>query len=42
MPAIGKGHIVLSTYLDHEDLTDLTAFRLRDNEGCIIEIVDFH
>jgi alpha-glucosidase len=42
LPAIGKGHIVLSTYLDREDFSDLTTFRLRGNEGCIIEIADVH
>jgi hypothetical protein len=37
MPAIGKGHIVLSTYMGREDFTDRTAFHLRGNEGCIIK-----
>ena len=39
LPEIGDGRVVISTYLDHEEQSDLAALRLRANEGCIVEIV---
>jgi len=38
LPEMGSGRIVISTYLDREEQVDLAAFRLRANEGCIIEL----
>ena len=38
LPELGMGHVALSTTLDREDEVDLSAFRLRGNEGCIIEL----
>jgi alpha-glucosidase len=37
---MGKGCIVLSTYLDREDPIDLALLRLQKDEGCVIEIVN--
>ncbi len=38
LPEMGKGRIVLSTYLDREELIDLALLRLRRNEGNVIEL----
>jgi len=38
LPEMGSGRIVISTYLDREEQVDLAAFRLRANEGCIMEL----
>lgn len=35
----GQGHIVLSTQLDREGTIDLTALTLRENEGCLLQII---
>ncbi len=34
----GKAHVLLSTYLDRNEVADLTQFRLRPNEGCILAL----
>ena len=34
---MGHGRIVLSTYLDREELIDSTLLQLRNDEGCVIE-----
>jgi alpha-glucosidase len=39
LPGIGQGRIVLSTHLDREGDIDLADFRLRANEGYVIEII---
>ena len=39
LPEMGKGRIVLSTYLDREGSIDLALFRLRGDEGFVIELV---
>ncbi len=33
----GSGHVILSTTLDREEVANLTAFRLRGHEGCLIK-----
>lgn len=38
LSGFGKGQVALSTMLDREDEVDLSAFRLRPNEGCIIAL----
>jgi alpha-glucosidase len=35
---IGAGCVILSSYLDHEGLVDLSHLRLRANEGVVIEV----
>ena len=37
---LGTGQLVLSTYLDREGQIDLSALRLRGDEGCIIALAD--
>jgi alpha-glucosidase len=37
---LGVGQPVISTYLDREEPIDLTALRLRSDEGCIIALAD--
>lgn len=37
LPTIHTARILVSTYLDREELVDLTSLQLRGNEGCIIE-----
>lgn len=39
LPELGKGRIVLSTYLDCEEPIDLAFLRLRGDEGFVIELV---
>jgi alpha-glucosidase len=39
LPELGKGLIVLSTYLDCEEPIDLALLRLRGDEGFVIELV---
>ena len=36
----GAGQLILSTYLDREEPIDLTALRLRCDEGCIIALAE--
>ncbi len=38
LPEMGKGRLVLSTYLDREEPIDLAHLRLRSNEGAVIEL----
>ena len=38
LPNAGNGRLLLSTYLDRQESVDLGDFRLRENEGCVIEI----
>jgi alpha-glucosidase len=38
LPETGNGRIVLSTALDREGEVNLADFKLRGNEGCIIEL----
>ncbi len=40
LPEMGKGRIVLSTYLDREGFIDLAPFRLRGDEGFVIELAN--
>jgi alpha-glucosidase len=42
VPELGQGRVLLSTYLDREGLVNLAALALRSQEGCIIEIKEFH
>jgi alpha-glucosidase len=37
LPGQGQGHIVLSTYMDRQGPLDLSEFRLRGNEGYLID-----
>jgi alpha-glucosidase len=37
LPHLGRGRILLSTWLDREEDVDLAALRLRGHEGCIIQ-----
>lgn len=37
---LGVGQLVISTYLDREEAIDLTALRLRGDEGCLIALAD--
>jgi len=39
LPGQGQGHIVLSTYMDRQGPLDLSEFRLRGNEGYLIEAI---
>lgn len=39
LSGLGEGRIVISTYLDREETTNLTSLYLRSYEGCIIELV---
>ena len=38
LPEMGRGQIVISTYLDREEFIDLSPLHLRGNEGCIIKL----
>lgn len=38
LPELGKGRIVLSTHLDREEPLDLALFRLRGEEGVVIDL----
>jgi alpha-glucosidase len=40
LPDLGAGRVILSTELDREESVPLSAFRLRGNEGCIVELAD--
>jgi alpha-glucosidase len=42
VPELGQGRLLLSTYLDREGSVNLAALPLRSQEGCIIEIKEFH
>jgi hypothetical protein len=37
VPDRGKGRVLVSTLLDREGATRLDPFRLRANEGCVVE-----
>ena len=39
LPAVGQGHIVLSTHMDREGTIDLAEFQLRANEGYLVELI---
>ncbi len=39
LPGMGRGSIALSTHMDREGLVDLSEFRLRGNEGYVMELV---
>jgi alpha-glucosidase len=38
LPEMGNGRILLSTYLDREELVDLTFLQLRGEEGSVLEL----
>jgi alpha-glucosidase len=42
VPEVGQGYLLLSTYLDREGPVNLAALTLRSQEGCIVEIKEFH
>ena len=37
---MGRGRLVLSTYLDREEPIDLVLLRLRSDEGYVIELAN--
>lgn len=37
---MGSGHMLVSTHLDRAESVNLGSFRLRSNEGCLIELED--
>jgi len=39
LPDLGKGSIALSTHMDREGQVDLSEFRLRANEGYVVEVM---
>ena len=39
LPELGRGRIVLSTHMDREGTVDLASIQLRENEGCLIEVL---
>ncbi|MCC6976182.1 MAG: alpha-amylase [Anaerolineae bacterium] len=39
LPNLGQGNLLISSYLDRAGRVDLAAFHLRENEGCIIELL---
>jgi len=41
LPEMGNGRILLSTYLDREELVDLAFLQLRGEEGSVLELENF-